>query len=348
MRSLVFLEDELSSVVRHSGAGHRRRPRGRPHRHRVPRGRLPAGDAAVRDLLDALGFAGAGRHRSKPVAWWRNGEAHLVVNEEGSGAPRATALGVSRRPVAAVAARAGALLWPEVDTSRGAGEAMLPGLTSPSGLHVFVSDTAGHPDHWQGDFEPTGAAGAGDLAGLDHVVISVSALQLNEEMAFFRTVFGFEPEPPQEFMEPHGRLRSIALRPPAGDVRIVLNVTEASPSAPQPARRHPGRPAVRRRRGDGAAAAVLGHPADAGAGQLLRRPRRPVRPGARAPRAPARAPPALRPGRRRRAAARLHRGPGHRLPRRGARAARRVRRLRQRQHLRAPGLPAGGARATAG
>ena len=35
-------------------------------------------------------------------------------------------------------------------------------------------------------------------------------------------------------MEPHGRLRSIALRPAAGDVRIVLNVTEASPRAPHP------------------------------------------------------------------------------------------------------------------
>ena len=234
MRSLVFLEDELSSVVRSPGLVTAATPAADRTDTAFLEVACPAGDAEVRDLLDALGFAGAGRHRSKPVDWWRNGEAYLVVNEEGSGAPRATALGLTARPVAAVAERASALLWPEVDTSRGAGEAMLPGLTSPSGLHVFVSDTAGHPDHWQGDFEPTGAAGAGDLASLDHVVISVSALQLNEEMAFFRTVFGFEPEPPQEFMEPHGRLRSIALRPPAGDVRIVLNVTEASPSVPQP------------------------------------------------------------------------------------------------------------------
>ncbi len=78
------------------------------------------------------------------------------------------------------------------------------------------------------------ARGLDELTGLDHLVISVSPLQLNEEMAFFRTVFGFEPEPPQEFMEPHGRLRSIALRPREGDVRIVLNVIEASPSAPHP------------------------------------------------------------------------------------------------------------------
>jgi 4-hydroxyphenylpyruvate dioxygenase len=239
MRSLVFLEDELSLVVPEMA------------RQGVVRAAAPVAartDAAflelacapdddrVDKLLDALGFARAGRHRSKPVTWWRNGEAHVVVTETADApeASQASALGLSARPVEAVAARARALLWPEVGSTRGAGEAMLPGITSPSGLHVFVSDTPGHPDHWQGDFVPTDLAGGGVSSGLDHVVISVSPLLLNEEMAFFRTVFGFAPEAPQEFMEPHGRLRSIALRPAEGDVRIVLNVTETSPQGQQP------------------------------------------------------------------------------------------------------------------
>ncbi len=59
-------------------------------------------------------------------------------------------------------------------------------------------------------------------------------MQLNEELAFFRTVFGLESGSPEEFIEPHGRLRSIALRPPEGDLRVVLNVTEASPQSPHP------------------------------------------------------------------------------------------------------------------
>lgn len=235
MRSLVFLEDQLSVVPGMEG----RVTAAAPVAARTDAAFLELacapGDDQTDKLLDALGFAPAGRHRSKPVTWWRNGDAHVVVNDvAGTPRPHASALGLTARPVEAVASRAKALLWPEVDTTRGVGDAILPGITSPSGLHVFISDTPGHRDHWQGDFVPADAVGASASGGLDHVVISVSPLQLNEEMAFFRTAFGFEPEAPQEFMEPHGRLRSIALRPAAGDVRIVLNVTEASPGAPHP------------------------------------------------------------------------------------------------------------------
>ena len=53
-------------------------------------------------------------------------------------------------------------------------------------------------------------------------------------MAFFRTLFGLEPGAREEFMDPHGRLRSLALRAPQGDLRIVLNVTEAPDLASHP------------------------------------------------------------------------------------------------------------------
>ena len=234
MRSLVFLEDQLSLLPDTEGLVAAAAPVASRTDAAFLELACTPGEDEVDKLLDALGFARAGQHRTKPVTWWRNGGAHVVVNETADpGVRQVSALGLSARPVEAVASRADALLWPEVDTTRGAGEAILPGITSPSGLHVFVSDTAGHRDHWQGDFEPTDAAGAVASDAIDHLVISVSPLQLNEEMAFFRTLFGFEPDAPEEFMEPHGRLRSIALRPAAGDVRIVLNVTETA-DAPHP------------------------------------------------------------------------------------------------------------------
>ena len=127
------------------------------------------------------------------------------------------------------------MLWPAVDRTTGAGEALLPGITSPSGLHVFVSAAAGQPDNWQADFESTGCAPGGDgMTGLDHVGIAVPADRLNEEMAFFRTLFDLAPGGVEEFIEPHGRLRSQALRPAAGDLRVVLNVADGGPSVPRP------------------------------------------------------------------------------------------------------------------
>jgi 4-hydroxyphenylpyruvate dioxygenase len=64
------------------------------------------------------------------------------------------------------------------------------------------------------------------MTGLDHVVVAVPPDRLNEEVSFLRTLFALTPGTVEEFMEPHGRLRSRAFRPSAGDLRIVLNVEE--------------------------------------------------------------------------------------------------------------------------
>ena len=57
--------------------------------------------------------------------------------------------------------------------------------------------------------------------------MEVAPHELNQEVAFFRTLFGLSPAPVQEFMEPHGRLRSRSLRPAEGDLRVILNVVES-------------------------------------------------------------------------------------------------------------------------
>lgn len=212
MRSLLFLEDSLAAE-------------GPPAPARVDAAFLEVpGGPGVPALLGSLGFSVAGRHRTKPVTWWRQGSADVVVND-GSPDP---ALGIVTSPVPAVASRAKRLLWPEVDRTRGAGEAHLPGITSPSGLHVFVSAPAGEEDHWQRDFAPVAPGPAADSAwtGLDHVALAVPAERLNEQVSFLRTLLGLVPGGTEEFMEPHGRLRSRAFRPGAGDLRVVLNVED--------------------------------------------------------------------------------------------------------------------------
>jgi 4-hydroxyphenylpyruvate dioxygenase len=241
MRSLIFLEDRLAVT-----ATERTAPLVRPAPPPAPRVDPafveiagPPGDPYVPQLLDGLGFTRHGRHRSKPVTWWRNGDAHVVVDERHPDVhTHATALGVTAPPVGAVAARAEALLWPAVRAERGAGEAPLPGITSPTGLHVFVSDAPGGPDDWRQDFVVVATGEDGDATGgwtgIDHLGIAVAADRLNEEIGFFRTVFDLAPGAVEEFMEPRGRLRSRALRPAAGDLRVVLNVTDTAPDRPHP------------------------------------------------------------------------------------------------------------------
>ncbi len=238
MRSLVFLEDQLAQVV--SGPAGSLVVAAPPAARRTDVAFLeiaaPPADPAAGELLRQLGFRLHGRHHGKPVTWWRNGDAHLVLNVgTATDVTRGTALGVTAPPVEAVAARAKALLWPAVNTSRADHEAALPGISSPSGWHVFVSDGPGGADHWQRDFDVVVDAGGtahGDLLGLDHVGLSVRGDQLNEEVGFLRTLFDLVPGSVEEFMDPHGRLRSRALRPPSGDLRFVLNVEEGRDAAP--------------------------------------------------------------------------------------------------------------------
>ncbi len=76
---------------------------------------------------------------------------------------------------------------------------------------------------------PTDGDDDGHLTGIDHVGVALSRDVLDDEVGFFRTVFDLAPGAIEEFFEPHGRLRSRALRPARGDLRVVLNVEETGP-----------------------------------------------------------------------------------------------------------------------
>lgn len=233
-RSLVFLEDQLGTGLDRSTAA---RAATRvlpppPVRTEVAFLEVP-GSGALADLLPALGFAPVGTHRTKPVTRWRNGDAEVLVND-GLPATSGAAIGLVAPPVAGVAERAAALRWPPVDRTRGRGEAMLPGISTPDGVHLFVSAAPGETDDWQDDFpSTTPRRESGRLTGIDHLAITVPPAHLDQEVGFFRTLLGLEPAPVEEFIEPHGRLRSRALRPPAGDLRLVLNTVDSRRGGPR-------------------------------------------------------------------------------------------------------------------
>lgn len=202
-------------------------------------------DQGFTELLASFGFHHAGTHRTKPVTWWRNGGANVILDASSDlsefrpaalSRPEVSALCVQTAGVADLATRSASLLWPSVRRLRGAGEATLPGLSTPSGTHVFITAPAGDADDWHNDFIPVlaGADGVDDAGwlGIDHIGITVDADQLDAEVSFYRTLFGLTSGPVSEFVDPHGRLRSRVLRPAHGDLRVVLNVTAFSRSVP--------------------------------------------------------------------------------------------------------------------
>lgn len=258
MRSLLHLEEELRRRWADPGSAPAVRPRVElwdpPP---VPEPVTPAfveiatHGSDVDALLAGLGFSVAGRHRTKPVTWWRHGEAHVLTNgasdledrwAHSASRPSVAGYGVTVDDPRAMAARRAALLWPALPLRRGRDEADLDGVDSPTGVHVFVCGRPGSRDDWQSDFEPATAgpgapspsADAGWL-GLDHLGYAVP-FQLSEaEVSFHRTLFGLLPGVVSEFADPRGRLRSRVMRAPSPDpsaaagppgLRIVLNVTE--------------------------------------------------------------------------------------------------------------------------
>ena len=207
--------------------------------------------------LRQLGFARTGRHRTKPVDLWEQGEARILLNEsasaasaadspaadspaagspardsaapspesstaDGSGVAAVSALAFRSADPARSARRAEELLAPVLPRDRGADEANLAAIAAPDGTSVFFCDESGS---WRGDFAPTGerADGCG-LTGIDHIALTQPFDHFDEAALFYRSVLDLRPENPAEFAAPFGLVRSQAVADPARSALVVLSV----------------------------------------------------------------------------------------------------------------------------
>jgi 4-hydroxyphenylpyruvate dioxygenase len=198
-------------------------------------------DAASAGTLAAwlvqLGFARYGRHRSKEVSLYRQGDVRIVLNAEPGSDARARAdaqgtcvgtLGVSTADPERAAARGAALLSARRDSPRGAQELELPAIVAPGGIVVqFVP--AGQ--QVESDFvaDPPGAGAIGDcgLLRIDHVAIGVANDQLDTWTLFARAVLGLAPGESFELADPFGLIRSSGFANLARSLRVVLNAASS-------------------------------------------------------------------------------------------------------------------------
>ena len=195
-------------------------------------------DEAVRlsSLFEQLGFIRVGRHRSKAVTLYQQGEIRFALNAEPAADARGRftqepacvwSLGLRTENPARAASRALALLSARQDTPRGTQEIELPTIIAPGGTMIqFVQqDQAVEADFVD---ERKGSNASAGLDVVDHVGLGLTLEQLDTWILFTRAVLGLTAG--ADDAQPFGVMRGVGVANDTRTVRMLLNVSSL-PSA---------------------------------------------------------------------------------------------------------------------
>ena len=255
MRSLIWLEEQSAkwldaAPASANGTGTRAPGRRYPMElATLPQVAEPAGfnfaevraadTAALESLLDQLGFAFNGRHRTKNVQLWTMGHARVIINEDSSqesrdplaaSAPAISALGFDVDSPVIAAARAQQLKAPAVPRKSQANEEIFQGFAAPDSTEVFLCQ--GSPDGtavWTREFgegmeAPAAGRAAERSAVIDHVNLAQPWQHFDEAVLFYTSALALEPQPYAEVASPTGLVRSQVMLTRDRGVRLVLNL----------------------------------------------------------------------------------------------------------------------------
>jgi 4-hydroxyphenylpyruvate dioxygenase len=190
-------------------------------------------------LLSQLGFVLTGKHRSKSVEHWAQGDIDLVVNYEQTGFAHshyvthgsgvcAIAMKVDDPP--ALMSRAEALKASLFRQPVGPGELEIPSIRGVGGSLLYF--VRGDGENWSRDFERVAAEpGANSLTAVDHISQSMPHGDMLSWALFYGGVLDLARLPQQEVADPVGLVQSLAFINEDESVRIVLNGSAASRTA---------------------------------------------------------------------------------------------------------------------
>lgn len=188
--------------------------------------------------LERMGFRAAGRHRSKQVTLYVQGDASILLNEEANSFAsefhEAHGLSVCASAyrvdnAAQAFERAAAFGFVPFSGRVGPNERVVPSVQAPDGsLQYFVDEAPGEPTLYETDFNLgniESKSGADPLQCIDHVCLNIPADTLDTWVLYFKATFGFDAEASVLLPDPYGLVRSRSLRSRDGSVRIVLNAS---------------------------------------------------------------------------------------------------------------------------
>jgi len=184
--------------------------------------------SSIEALLETVGFAARGKHRTKPVTLWSAGDARVVLNEQHARGldPHVAALGFAVSDATALTERAAELRTPFAYRRTYAGEQMLDGAVAPDGTEVFWSarGTGGEPA-WTAEFEHGASVRRGPVVAVDHVSLGQPWQVVDEAILFFSAVLELPATSSTEVASPQGLVQSRVIQSPDGSIRIPLNVS---------------------------------------------------------------------------------------------------------------------------
>ncbi|MEN5028848.1 TIM barrel protein [Pseudomonas sp. Ps21-P2] len=211
-----------------------------------------AQSARLVSWLHGLGFGTLGQHRSKAMTMLGQGDIKIVLNAE--------RLSLPQMPFAAASFADSALEAPgpslramglRVDNSADALERARqfnaeiyggpvgpddrepPAVRAPDGSLIYlVEPAAPGQSSWDRDFilSPQSPTQSG-LQCIDHVAMALPADSLDSRVLFYKSVLGFVADADQLLPDPHGLVRSRALRSRCGTVRLPLNTPDRGNTA---------------------------------------------------------------------------------------------------------------------
>ena len=236
-RSLTWIEDQVAGLAAPSTRPDcpRRLPAvGQPSAFDFVE--VKAEDASEVDtLLRQLGFTYRGRHRTKPVRLWTQGNARVVVNEQQARdwAPTLAAVGFEVTDCDASARRARALEAPVVFRRTHAREQELPAFRGPDGTEVFLAPAVPDVPAWVAEFEDGEQPDPEPwVTEIDHVNLAQTWQHFDEAVLFYGSILSLTSHGSQEVAAPTGLVRSHVICSDDGAIRLALNVAPLAYDGP--------------------------------------------------------------------------------------------------------------------
>jgi 3-dehydroshikimate dehydratase len=189
-------------------------------------------------LLGTLGFHRAGRHISKVISVWQQGDIRIVLNEETTGFAASfwnlhgtsiCDIGVKVADARATVERARHLGADPFHQPPGPGELDIPAIRGLGGsvLH-FIDDASGLAEVWEVEFVRGDGDGTPDagLTHVDHIAQTMSYDEMLSWSLFYTSLFQMSKSAMVDVIDPDGLVRSQALLAEGGKFRITLNGAE--------------------------------------------------------------------------------------------------------------------------